>query len=121
MTKLASVVLAIFLITTFAIAANPDVLRGSWSIAHDPDEGLHINIHRGHSNNWMQNLDGVNLKTMANGPVQFKVDREAGVFQFQGVIRNGEGGGEFELQSNHNSLLKCRDWATPIFQMTNFF
>ena len=35
---------------------------------------------------------------MPNGPVQFKIDREAGVFQFEGVIRNGEGGGELELQ-----------------------
>src|SRR4029079_6754523 len=98
MTKLAGSMLAIFLISTFVNASNPDVLRGSWSIAHDSGEGLHINIHRGTSNNWMQNLEGVNLKTMANGPVQFKVDREAGVFQFEGVIRNGEGGGEFELQ-----------------------
>jgi hypothetical protein len=97
MTKLARLVLAIILITTFVNASNPVVFRGSWSIAHDSSSGMHINIHRGHSNNWMQTTDAINLNSLSNGPVQFKIDREAGVFQFEGVIRDGEGGGEFEL------------------------
>src|SRR5262245_50264428 len=98
MIKLATLLLAIFLISTFVTAANQDVLRGSWSISHDSGEGMYINIRRGHSNFSMSKLEGVNLNALANGPVQFKVDREAGVFQFEGVIRNGEGGGELELQ-----------------------
>src|SRR5262245_25541735 len=98
MTKLASLLLVIFLISTFVSAVNPDVLRGSWSISHDSDEGMYINIRRGHSNFSMSKLEGVNLNALPNGPVQFKIGREAGLFQLEGVIRNGEGGGELELQ-----------------------
>src|SRR5437764_922513 len=42
-------------------------------------------------------FEGLKAVMQSNGPVKFRLRRDAGVFEFDGVLRGGYGGGTLEL------------------------
>lgn len=45
----------------------------------------------------VEQFEGLKTLLQADGPVRFRLKRDAGVFEFDGVLRRGAGGGTFEF------------------------
>jgi hypothetical protein len=99
------------LIFAVAGASSAPAITGTWSI--EPSQGrgsafvnLEMRRHSGHSS-WssgetvpVSSLSGLDAGTLAGGsaPVRFEVHRDAGIFRFEGSVRNGEGAGHFTFE-----------------------
>ena len=61
-------------------------------------------------------FDGLKPLLQAAGPARFRLKRDAGVFEFDGVLRGGAGGGtmEFVPSETFPAELERRGFATPM-------
>jgi beta-lactamase regulating signal transducer with metallopeptidase domain len=85
-------------------AVLQDVGSGTWEIRPtEVKDTVHLRLVEANSSNG-SNVPVAQLKGLtaaqlsgAGGPVQFRVERDAGIFTFEGVIRNGVGAGTFSF------------------------
>ena len=80
---------------------------GTWEVqASDTPGMVHLRVTEKDSSSstdvpiaQLEGLTGLKLSS-ANGPIQFKLRRDAGTFAFDGVVRNGVGAGTFEFTAD---------------------
>jgi beta-lactamase regulating signal transducer with metallopeptidase domain len=111
-------------ITAVASAAgvSQDRLPGSWEIRPGTaDATVHLQLTQAFSSSGsnvrLEQLEGLSAGQLsgAGGPVQFRLRRDAGTFNFEGVIRNGVGGGVYSFAPDPNfpAELAKRGFARP--------
>jgi hypothetical protein len=103
-----------FLITagiTLLLLAAPPLsgmpLEGSWSATEQSGNRVHLTL-RWNSTSWGRSIDreelrgltGVQIEAAAATGVSFRIEREAGVFEMEGVFRDGRGAGDFRFQED---------------------
>jgi beta-lactamase regulating signal transducer with metallopeptidase domain len=90
-----------------AVRVQQENLPGTWEIRPTDTKGMvHLRIVERNSSSGtnvpieqLEGLTGAQL-TGTGGPVQFKVRRDAGTFNFEGVIRSGVGAGTFTFTAD---------------------
>ena len=96
------------LVEAAAALGVPDQQRpGTWEVQASETPGMvHLRVTEQDSSSstdvpiaQLEGLTGVKLST-ANGPIQFKLRRDAGTFAFDGVVKNGVGAGTFEFTAD---------------------
>jgi hypothetical protein len=90
---------------SFGPGANRIAATGQWFLNWEggkKDIGLQFRITRGHEHDsWgsqnvkLETLEGLSLEE--TGPVEFRVQRDAGTFFLRGSLAEGQGAGTFEL------------------------
>jgi beta-lactamase regulating signal transducer with metallopeptidase domain len=94
--------------TAAAAGATPqDDLPGTWELRPGSTPGMvHLRLAEGRNSHGttvprasIEGLTEAQL-TGAGGPVQFRITRDAGTLQFDGVLRNGVGAGTFSFAPN---------------------
>lgn len=79
---------------------------GSWQMGRSSEGTVHLQLREDRSSHGftvrLEQLDGLSAAqlTGAGGPVQFRLRRDAGTFAFEGVVRNGAGGGTFTFAAD---------------------
>src|SRR6185503_8958270 len=105
-----------------AIGVAQERLPGTWEIRPSQTQGtVHLRLVEVNSSSGtnvpIERLEGLTAAQLAGagGPVQFRVRRDAGIFTFEGVIRNGVGAGTFSFASDQNfpAELAKRGFARP--------
>lgn len=102
---------AAFAVDAHAVMADtgqaPADTDGSWEIRPSDIEGtIHLRLTRGDSTSGFSiavaKLDGLTPAQLsgAGGPVRFTLRRDAGTFSFDGVVRNGVGGGTYTFAAS---------------------
>ena len=97
----------------FAVVKNhaADVLRGDWTVSKSDEPGKVefslIEHHRGgnsnHESDWpMSSFVGVDFSKPGRQDVHFTISRDAGKFDCEGFLNNGEGAGIFHFQPDSN-------------------
>jgi len=93
----------------------------SWQMQPMPDGRVAQVVLSTHPHSWqsetipLEQFDGLKPLLQKDGPAKFRLKRDAGVFEFDGVLRRGAGGGTFEFAGNDafaNALVK-RGFGTP--------
>jgi hypothetical protein len=91
--------------------AHGDIRSGNWTIRHSDEAGKVefslIEHHRGGNSNdesdWPANLfPGVDFSKPGRQDVHFTISRDAGRFDCEGFLNNGEGAGIFHFQPDPN-------------------
>lgn len=95
---------------------------GSWEIQRSrTDSAVNLQMRHGTSTygfdvpaSRLEGLTDAHL-TSAGGPVQFRLRRDAGTFTFEGVVRNGVGGGTYTFapDASFAAALEKRGFARP--------
>jgi beta-lactamase regulating signal transducer with metallopeptidase domain len=105
-----------------AIGIAQERLPGTWEIRPSQTQGtVHLRLVEVNSSSGtnvpIERLEGLTAAQLAGagGPVQFRVRRDAGIFTFEGVIRNGVGAGTFSFAADQNfpAELAKRGFARP--------
>jgi beta-lactamase regulating signal transducer with metallopeptidase domain len=111
----------------YGIALNipQDNLPGTWEIRPSDTKGTvrlrlaELNSSSS-SNVPIETLEGLTATQLsaAGGPVQFRLRRDAGIFTFEGIFRNGVGAGTFTFtpDANFGAELAKRGFARPTAQ-----
>jgi beta-lactamase regulating signal transducer with metallopeptidase domain len=95
---------------------------GTWEIRPSETQGtVHLRLVEVNSSSGtnvpIERLEGLTTAQLAGagGPVQFRLRRDAGVFTFEGVLRNGVGAGTFSFTPDQNfpAELAKRGFARP--------
>ena len=112
--------LAVFL---FAATASAEI-RGSWTSSTDADKPgrMHLNISRRAGWNMgntfpiaaFAGLTAAQTNAATQTQAQFHMRREAGLIEFEGVFRNGDGAGHFTFAPNNNYLSALRAMGVKI-------
>lgn len=99
------------------VAQAADSLSGSWTIQHSDEAGkvqfalMHHN-HRGnssHSSDWPVNtFVGLDLSQPGERDVHFTITRDAGRFDCEGYVNNGEGAGVFHFLADPQYATQMR-------------
>lgn len=97
---------AVVLPMVAALSAAPSPAQGKWVAGHNGGEKLQFTLIWGSSTIWVQEfalseLRGFSERAVAGGdstPVSFRVERDAGVFEFEGVAGGRKGTGRFVFQ-----------------------
>ncbi|HEU0014218.1 MAG TPA: hypothetical protein VFQ45_11075 [Longimicrobium sp.] len=80
--------------------------EGTWTAdAREDGRRIHLNVRYHETSNWGQSYERGELAGLsdaaidadASTPVSFRLEREAGRFDFEGVFRDGRGAGHFEF------------------------
>jgi hypothetical protein len=108
----------------FAVIKNraAEVRSGDWTIRHSDEAGKVefslIEHHRGgnsnHESDWpMNSFPGVDFSKAGRQDVHFTISRDAGKFECEGFLNNGEGAGIFHFQpdANYASEMRKLDFA----------
>lgn len=99
-----------------------DDLPGTWELRPSTKEGLvHLRLVEGRSSHGsdipLSLLEGLTATQLegAGGPVQFRITRDAGTLQFEGVLRNRVAAGTFSFSPNPTfpDALAKRGFARP--------
>lgn len=99
-----------------------DDLPGTWELRPTNTPGtVHLRLREGNSSNGsnvpLASLEGLSEAQLAGagGPVQFRITRDAGTLQFEGVLRNGVAAGTFSFTPNpaFPAELAKRGFAKP--------
>jgi beta-lactamase regulating signal transducer with metallopeptidase domain len=99
-----------------------DTLPGTWELRPTTTPGMvHLRLAEGNSTNGtnvaLASLEGLTEAqlTGGGGPVQFRITRDAGTLQFDGVLRSGVGAGTFSFTPNpaFPAELAKRGFARP--------
>lgn len=87
-----------------AMGVQQDGLPGTWEIRPADTTGMvHLRLVEGNSSSGstiaLEQLEGLTAAQLgsADGPVQFRLRRDAGTFTFEGVMRRGVGAGTFSF------------------------
>jgi hypothetical protein len=105
-----------------AMGLSQDKLPGTWAIRPTDTAGtVNLQITEFNSSHGstirIEQLEGLTMAELkgAGGPVQFRLRRDAGTFNFEGVIRNGVGAGTFSFapDANFPSELAKRGFSRP--------
>jgi hypothetical protein len=99
------------LVTSLALAprAQAEEFRGNWTISKSKRHGmvqlgLMHRMHKGHSqheSDWpLKELQGLDLQPAGKRDVQFNITRDAGRFDCEGYLKDGEGAGIFRFTAN---------------------
>jgi beta-lactamase regulating signal transducer with metallopeptidase domain len=87
--------------------AAPTALTGKWAIANTGGPEMKLDIEWDGNNQWARPINASDLPgfsaTAAAGPtpVAFRLEQDAGVFQFEGTFQSGRGSGRFRFEPNH--------------------
>jgi beta-lactamase regulating signal transducer with metallopeptidase domain len=101
---------------------EPRYGAGTWEIRPSETRGtVHLRLVEVNSSSGsdipVDRLEGLTAAQLAGGggPVQFRLRRDAGVFNFEGVLRNGVGAGTFSFTADQNfpAELAKRGFARP--------
>jgi beta-lactamase regulating signal transducer with metallopeptidase domain len=105
-----------------AVGVSQDRLPGTWEIRPTDTKGVvHLRLVEVNSSSGtdvpierLEGLTGIQIAG-ANGPVQFRLKRDAGTFTFDGVLHNGVGAGTFSFTPDPNfpAELAKRGFAAP--------
>jgi beta-lactamase regulating signal transducer with metallopeptidase domain len=94
---------------------------GSWSLAPSKTAGeVYLEMREGQSRNGtnvkLAGLEGLTESQLSSGgPVKFAIRRDAGIFTFEGTVRDGHGGGTFSFAASQTfpSELEKRGVGRP--------
>jgi hypothetical protein len=103
----------------FAVVKNraADVRTGDWTIRHSDEAGkveFSLIEHRrggnsNHESDWpMNSFPGVAFSKVGRQDVHFTITRDAGKFECEGFLNNGEGAGIFHFQPDSNYAREMR-------------
>lgn len=109
----------------FAVVKNhaADVRRGDWTISKSDEAGKVefslIEHHRGGNSNsesdWpMSSFSGADFSKPGRQDVQFAIVRDAGKFECEGFLNNGEGAGIFHFQPNPGYASEMSKLGFPV-------
>jgi hypothetical protein len=98
---------AAFVLAAAPIAAAQNA-EGTWTATKQDGAALHLSIIWQPSSQWGQSIPLAELPGLsegeiavpASGPVRFRLEREAGTFELDGVFQDGRGTGHFRFQPN---------------------
>lgn len=119
---LSAFTLLVFTICTGAAHAAEE-FKGSWSIlpSKEPGKvqfGLMYRTHDSHSqhqSDWpVSAFQGLDLAPGAKRDVAFTISRDAGRFDCEGYLRNGEGAGTFRFMANAGFAKAMEDIGFPV-------
>ena len=104
-----------------ALGIAQDYPPGTWEIRPGSTQGtVHLRLVEANSSSGSniptERLEGLTAAQLAaGGPVQFRLRRDAGVFTFEGVLRNGVGAGTFSFAPDSNFIaeLAKRGFGRP--------
>lgn len=91
-------------------------IKGGWTAEADGDARVQINMSHGHHSNMgmtfelaeLQGLTAAQLAARAVTPVAFRFANDAGVTQFEGSFKDGDGGGHFTFTATPDFLTKMK-------------
>jgi hypothetical protein len=105
----AAVLVCAILVLAKKSPSNGALQSGDWTMRHAAGEeyaefslmSSHEGNHFQHSSDWaVSEFHGLDLTKTAHQEVHFTIDRDAGTFQCQGFLENGEGAGTFHFAAN---------------------
>jgi hypothetical protein len=120
---IAFLVFALCVLTVVVKSRATDVRSGDWTI-HKSDEPGKIDFsliehHHGgisnHESDWpASSFPGVDFSKSGRQDVHFTITRDAGEFECEGFLNNGEGAGTFHFQPNSNYAREMRSLDFPV-------
>ena len=102
---------SLFALSAATAIQGAEQLRGNWSIAPSKKAGMvkfgithgHDGGRSQHDSDWpVSALQGIDLATPGKHDVRFTINREAGRFDGEGFVKDGEGAGIFRFEPNPN-------------------
>jgi hypothetical protein len=102
--------LATAAVAAFVLAAAPfaaaQTTEGTWTATKQDGAALHLSIIWEPGSQWGQSIPLAELPGLSEGeiavsssaPVRFRIEREAGTFELDGVFQDGRGAGHFRFQ-----------------------
>jgi beta-lactamase regulating signal transducer with metallopeptidase domain len=105
-----------------ATQTMPETLPGTWELRPTTTPGMvHLRLAEGNNTHGtnvpLASLEGLTAAQLAGagGPVQFRITRDAGTLQFDGVLRSGVAAGTFSFTPNpaFPTELAKRGFTTP--------
>lgn len=100
---------------TLTTAAWAEEIRGTWAASSEKDGSLYVSVTRRHHQNGhtyalnaFEGLTDAQLNVATQTPVQFRLRREAGTVNFEGVFKQREGAGHFTFAPNPRFLETLR-------------
>lgn len=112
-------VLQVTAMAFLALFYDNAVQTGEWTIGPSQDAGkVHFSLqgsrngndHFSHSSDWnSSDFEGMNWSTITRHDVSFSIRRDAGVFQCDGFVKNGEGAGLFTFTPNADYSRRIED------------
>ncbi len=103
------------LLLAVAIPASAEI-NGAWSAVGDNDGKLDLHVTIRQWNQFSAMLDpetvpglsAAAVRSATTTPVQFQLKREAGTISFEGIFKNGDGGGQFTFAPSSRFLPAIR-------------
>ncbi len=97
-------------------AAEPTPLAGSWVLMAKWGPGLRLDIDWDGNNQWARQIDLSELRGLSSADVNaaaptrvaFRVEEDAGVFEYEGTFLSGRGSGRFRFEPNHTFAATLR-------------
>lgn len=89
------------------VAAFGEDIRGAWTASSEDGDKIYVSMSRRHNQNGrtmrvadFRGLAASQIQSASSAPVQFALNRDAGIVTFEGSFRDGYGGGQFSFAPN---------------------